>query len=179
MKLSTKNLTFTSLLLAMGLVLPLLMHLFAAGTVLLPMHIPVLICGFLCGMPYGAICGFALPYISSFLTGMPPMFPTAITMSLELCTYGILAGLFYRKLKWHVYPSLIAAMLFGRAVSGISNAVILGFASRAYSLQIFLTASFITALPGILIQLAFIPLCVLAIEKTKLIDKPLREVGAL
>ena len=134
MKRSTKNLVFTALCIAIGLLLPSVFHLFGAGSQLLPMHLPVLLCGFLCGV-------------------------------LELCTYGALTGLFYQKLRWNVYPSLIAAMLGGRIVSGLANAVFMGMSGAAYGFEMFLTASFVTALPGILIQIVVLPLLVLALQK--------------
>lgn len=179
MKITTKNMTLTAALIAMGLILPTLMHVLAAGTVLLPMHIPVLIAGLLLGTPYGALCGLLLPYLSSILTGMPPLFPTAAAMSLELCAYGTLTGWLYRKVKWTIYPAMIVSMLGGRAVSGIANAILLGIAGRAYSFEIFFTASFITGLPGIVVQLVCIPALVLSLQKTRLFETPARRVGAI
>lgn len=165
MKRSTKNLVFTALCIAIGLLLPSVFHLFGAGSQLLPMHLPVLLCGFLCGVPYGAFCGLVTPLLSSLLTQMPPLFPTAPAMMLELCTYGALTGLFYQKLRRNVYPSLIAAMLGGRIVSGLANAAFMGMSGAAYGFEMFLTASFVTALPGILIQIVVLPLLVLALQK--------------
>ncbi|MDL2257615.1 ECF transporter S component [Eubacteriales bacterium OttesenSCG-928-K08] len=179
MKLTTKNMTLTAALIAMGLILPTLMHMLAAGTVLLPMHIPVIIAGLLLGAPYGALCGLILPYLSSLLTGMPPLFPTAIAMSLELCAYGTLTGWLYRNVKWSIYPAMIASMLGGRAISGIANAILMGIAGRAYSLEIFLTAAFVTGFPGIVIQLSCIPALVLALQKTRFFETPARRIGTI
>lgn len=171
MKFSIRNISATGLMIALGLLLPSLFHMFGAGNVMLPMHIPVLICGLACGLPYGAVCGFLLPYISSVLTGMPPLFPVATAMSLELCAYGALTGYFFRKLNWSIYASMIAAMLGGRLVSGAANAVLLGFAGREYGLTAFFTASFVTGLPGILVQLVFIPPIVIMLIKARLIGR--------
>ena len=102
MKFNLKNLVVTSLMVALGFVLPPLFHAVAAGPVMLPMHIPVLITGLVCGPIYGGLCGVLLPILSCLLTGMPPLFPTAISMTLELCTYGVLTGMFYRKLAWGI-----------------------------------------------------------------------------
>ena len=120
-----RKLTATALCLALGMVLPSLFHMLGAGQVFLPMHIPVLLCGLLCGWPYGAFCGLVLPLLSS-LTGMPPLYPTAIAMMFELCAYGAFTGLFHKKLRWNVYPAMVLAMLIGRAVSGCANAILLG-----------------------------------------------------
>jgi len=144
---------------------------FGTGAVMLPMHIPVMICGMICGAPYGAICGFLLPYISSLLTGMPPVFPNAIAMSLELCTYGLVSGYLFRIREYNPYFSLVGAMMSGRAVSGIIYAVLMGFAGREYGLRIFLTTAFVTALPGIVIQLVFVPSLVVALIKQNFVAR--------
>jgi hypothetical protein len=106
---------------------------------------------------------------------MPPLFPVAVSMSLELCAYGALTGLFYRNFKWNLYVSLLAAMLAGRAVSGLANAVLFGIIGAPYGFEAFLTASFATALPGIAIQIVFIPALVFALEKLKLADPIVRK----
>ena len=54
MKTSTRKLTLSALFLALGLVLPLITgQIPQIGKMLLPMHIPVLLCGMVCGWPYG------------------------------------------------------------------------------------------------------------------------------
>ena len=151
-----KQLTLSAFFLALGLVLPFAFHSFGpqAGTVFLPMHIPVLLCGFVCMLT---------PLLSSALTGMPPLMPTGIAMCLELSTYGFLSGWMTKKLP--LYPSLIITMLAGRAVSGLANLVLLSMAHKAYTMQIFLTAAFVTAIPGIVLQLVMIPLLVSVVKK--------------
>lgn len=162
---TTKHLVFTALCIALGLLLPSVFHMFGTGTQFLPMHLPVLLCGFLCGGPWGTVCGLLTPLLSSLLTQMPPLFPTAPAMMLELCAYGALTGIFYRKLRLNVYVSLLLAMIGGRIVSGLANALFMGLANAPYGFQMFLTTSFVTALPGILIQIIVIPLLVLALQK--------------
>ena len=166
MKKSTVNLTGTALCMALGLVLPVFFHMIGAGSAFLPMHIPILLCGLLFGWQYGAICGLIVPILSSLLTGMPPIFPTAVAMMFELCAYGILTGVFYRGLHWNVYPALIAAMLGGRAVSGTANAVLMNVANKPYGFAAFLSGSFIEAVPGIVIQIVLIPLLIMALGKS-------------
>lgn len=164
-KSMTVNLTGAALCVALGLILPVLFHMIGAGSVFLPMHIPVLLCGLLFGWQYGAACGVVIPLLSSLLTGMPPIFPTAPAMMLELCAYGLLTGVFYRKLRWNVYPALIVAMLGGRVISGFANAIFLGMANKPYGFAAFLSGAFIQAVPGIIIQIVFIPVIVLALGK--------------
>lgn len=170
-KTITVNLTGTALCIAFGILLPMLFHTIGAGPVFLPMHIPVLLCGLMFGWPYGAICGLIVPLLSSILTGMPPVFPTAAAMMLELCAYGALTGVFYQKLRWNVYPALICAMIGGRIISGAANAVFMNMASKPYGFAVFISGSFIDALPGIIIQIILIPFLILALEKANLIHK--------
>ncbi|HEX3037404.1 MAG TPA: ECF transporter S component [Oscillospiraceae bacterium] len=170
-KSMTVNLTGTALCIALGLVLPMFFHMFGAGPTFLPMHIPVLLCGLLFGWQYGAICGIIVPLLSSILTGMPPIFPTAPAMMLELCAYGILAAIFYKNFRWNVYPSLICAMIGGRIVSGAANAVFINMASKPYGFAAFLSAAFVKAVPGIVIQIVLIPVLVLALEKARIISR--------
>lgn len=160
-----KNLVFSSLCTAIGVLLPSFFHMFGlSGTIFLPMHLPVLICGFICGWQYGILCGVLVPLLSSSLTGMPPLFPIAISMMIELGTYGALTGLLYKKL--HLFPSLILSMLGGRIMNGLANILLLGLAGKPYTLNIFISSSFITSLPGIVIQLIFIPIIISLFQKS-------------
>lgn len=159
-----KKLVLPALFLAIGLILPMIFHsLSISGLIFLPIHIPVLLCGLICGKKEGFLIGLALPFLSSVLTGMPPIFPVAITMTFELAAYGFFIGLFSE--KFSVITSLISGMIIGRLVSGLSGMIVLGFAGKTYSLTAFVTASFITAFPGILIQIITIPLLVKLLEK--------------
>lgn len=162
---------FTALCVAIGILLPMVFHMVPVantGAVFIPMHIPVLICGFLCGWPYGALCGITVPLLSSALTGMPPLFPVAVSMVFELCAYGALAGLLYKLTKGKIYLTLIGAMIGGRIVMGIANAVIFGVIGKAYGIQAFTATALITALPGITIQLALVPSIIYALKKSKI-----------
>lgn len=172
MRQYAKNIVFTALCLAIGIIIPVFFHLMAPGigSVFLPLHIPVLICGLVSGAGYGGILGLMLPILSSMLTGMPPLYPVAIAMMLELCTYGAVSGLLHK--RYNVYISLIGAMLAGRAVSGAAMTVLLGFAGKSYSFTAFIVSSFVTALPGIAIQIIFIPILVKILTMAKIIAKP-------
>ncbi len=61
---------------------------------LLPMHIPVLLCGLICGWKYGILVGFILPLLRHTIFGMPILFPTGIAMAFELATYGFVIGFY-------------------------------------------------------------------------------------
>lgn len=170
---NVKQTIYTSLLVAIGIILPITLHAIPnSGMILLPMHIPVLICGLICGPVYGLICGILTPILSSLLTGMPPaaMLPAMIC---ELAVYGALAGIFVRMVRTkniyvNIYAALIAAMIGGRIVYGILNAFI--FKAGEYSMQVWLASAFVTALPGVIIQLVLIPIIVIALQKTRLVE---------
>ncbi len=168
MVFSTRKLVFAGLCVALGVVLPLAFHAVPnAGRVFLPMHIPVLLCGMICGWPYGLACGLLAPALSTLLTGMPPaaMLPA---MLCELSVYGLIAGLLITYLRtgrrWlDLYTSLVLAMLSGRLIMGLVNAFI--FSAGTYSVEIFVSAAFVTALPGIAIQLVLLPALVRLLDK--------------
>ncbi len=166
------NMVLAAMLFALGLVLPFLTaQLQSLGNMLLPMHLPILLCGFICGWKYGLFCGATLPIIRSLMFGMPPLYPNAVTYAFEFAAYGFFAGfvflLFKRKNLIAVYTSLISAMLIGRAVKGIANAVCYGIISEPYSFMIFISESFVKAVPGIIIQIVLIPIILVAVKKAK------------
>ena len=171
--LKTRNLISTALCAAVGVLLPIAFHSVPnAGRIFLPMHIPVLICGLACGWQFGLTCGVLTPLLSSLLTGMPPtaMLPS---MMIELAVYGLVSGALLECLKMDnqtikTYISLVGAMLCGRLVAGALNAVI--FQAGNYSLAIWVSASFVTALPGIAIQIVVIPLLITALKKARVIS---------
>ena len=99
------------------------------GSMLCPMHLPVLLCGFICGWPLGLLVGFVAPVLRSLTLGMPPLFPTAVCMAFELAAYGAMAGLTHQllpKKKPYIYCSLLVAMLVGRLVWGVSMLICTG-----------------------------------------------------
>ncbi len=170
MKISTKTqrLTAAGLCVCLGIMLPYVCahSLGLAETVLLPMHIPVLLCGFLCGAFYGSACGLILPLISSLLTGMPSVFPMLPIMCAELCAYGTVSGLLHKhtalgKHKWGIYVTLLSSMLVGRVIYAlVFNALLIANGSlRAPSVL----AALIAGLPGIAVQLLLIPIVIIAI----------------
>lgn len=165
---NTKRTVVSALSLALGFVLPFLTgQIPEIGNALLPMHIPVLICGFICGWPYGLLVGFITPLLRSFLFGMPTL-PSALAMGFELATYGAMTGLLYellRRTKWRTYISLLGAMIAGRLVWGVTSFVIYGIQQSAFTWQIFVNAALLTAIPGIILQLVLIPIIILALEK--------------
>ena len=170
---SLKKMVLSALFLALAYVMPFLTgQIPEIGSMLCPMHIPVLLCGFLCGGPWGLAVGFIAPLFRSFLTGgFPPFFPTAVCMAFELATYGAAAGFLHRMLpckKAYIYITLVAAMIIGRVVWGIAMLVCMGINGGAFTLGAFLAGSFTNAIPGIILQIVAIPILVMALERTNL-----------
>lgn len=166
-----KRLTLSALCIALCVVLPMAFHVIPnAGQVMLPMHIPVLLCGLVCGWQYGLLCGILGPLVSSVLTGMPPaaMLPG---MMVECGMYGCVGGLLMARVRTgslyaDLYICLPVAMLAGRVISGIVKALIL---TPGLSFTAWATASFVTALPGISIQLILLPTLIVALTRSGLI----------
>jgi len=173
-KQSTKKMVNGGLLLALGMVLPFLTgQIPSIGSRLLPMHIPALLTGYICGPLYGLLIGFILPIFRSIIFGMPPMYPIAIAMAFELSVYGFVAGFLYKafpKKAIYLYLSLIMAMVAGRIVWGIVSYILFGLGASSFSLEIFIGVGFINALPGILIQLIVIPPIVMLLRKGRVIN---------
>lgn len=143
------------------------------GAMLCPMHLPVLLCGFLCGWPWGLTVGFIAPLLRSAVLGMPPFFPTAVCMALELATYGAMTGLLYRcfpKKKGllsvvFLYASLIIAMVAGRLVWGAAMLVCTGIKGGSFGTAAFLAGAVTNAIPGIVLQIVLVPVVVLLLER--------------
>lgn len=171
----TLKLVLSAGFLALGLILPFFTaQIREIGNMLLPMHIPVLICGFVCGWQYGLAVGFITPLLRSMVFGMPPMFPTATAMAFELASYGAVSGLLYRALprkNVSVYILLIGAMIAGRLIWGLINVPIYGIAGKAYSWQIFMGGAFLNAIPGIILQLVMIPIIIIALQRAGIMEK--------
>ena len=164
-----KRLVYASVCLALALVLPFLTgQIPEIGSMLLPMHIPVLLCGFICGPAWAAVVGAIAPLLRFALFGMPPLFPTGAAMCVELATYGMVAGVLYRALPAkpvHVYTSLVSAMLAGRIVWGIVRLALSGVTDSPFTWAAFMASAFTQAVPGIILHIVLIPVIVLALRK--------------
>lgn len=171
---TVKKSIITAVCIALCYVIPLMFHgIQNAGSIFCPMHIPVFICGLICGWPYGLLCGIAGPLLSSALTGMPP---AAIlpSMMVELAVYGAAAGLMMKLVHTKstyadLYISLITAIVCGRVLAGVAKALI--FARGSYSMAAWVAANVVTSWPGTVIQLVFIPSIVFALMKANLIPQ--------
>ncbi|WP_455256566.1 ECF transporter S component [Peptoniphilus asaccharolyticus] len=165
---ATKELVLSALFIALGVVLPMVFHAIGAGPVFLPMHIPVLLAGFFLSVPYAALVGILTPILSSVITGMPPMFPVLPFMVFELLTYGVVVSYMYRKMKVNIFVALISAMVAGRIAAGIVVWVLATFfMAKLPAPTVFITGAIAKGIPGIIIQLVFIPAIVYMLKKQK------------
>lgn len=169
---NVKNLVLAAMFLALGLIMPVFTaQIPKIGSMLLPMHLPVMLCGMICGWQYGGAVGLIVPILRSVIFGLPPMFPTAIAMTFELAAYGAVVGLVYMRFQKKgvlgLYCSLIIAMLCGRVVWGISRIVLSGIGGEAFTWHLFMSGAFLTALPGIILQLILIPLIMVTLDARK------------
>ena len=171
---SVRSLVIAALMLALCLVLPFLTgQIPEIGGMLCPMHLPVLLCGFICGPVWALIVGAVAPALRYVLFSMPPIYPVGLAMCFELAAYGLFSGLVYRRLPkkpWSVYVSLITAMILGRLVWGAARAVISGVGGAEFTWQLFLAGGFTQAIPGIILQIVLIPILVLALRRAKLTE---------
>jgi len=170
---STLHMVLAAMFLALGIVMPFITgQIPEVGSMLLPMHLPVLICGFVCGWKYGLAVGFVVPLLRSVMFGMPPLMPTATCMAFELAAYGACTGLLYAALPKNnvsVYVSLLGAMAIGRIVWGVVSMVIYGVMGNAFSVQMFMAGAFLNAVPGIVMQIVLIPLIIMALKRAKML----------
>ncbi|MFR6041145.1 MAG: ECF transporter S component [Dysosmobacter welbionis] len=169
-KTNVHNLVLAAMFLALALVLPFLTgQIPQIGGMLLPMHLPVFLCGLICGWQYGAVVGFVAPLMRMALFGMPPLV-AAVAMAFELAAYGGIAGFLYNRSRWQcvvaLYRALLAAMVGGRIVWAAVRVVMTGVASVPFTWQIFLTEALVNAIPGIILQLVFIPVLMVALDRT-------------
>lgn len=170
----TTSIVLGALFLAIAFILPFFTaQIPSIGSMLLPMHLPILICGFVLGWKYGLLIGFITPLIRSAIFTMPPMFPTAIAMAFELAAYGCIAGFLYTTLKekqsssiLSIFLSLLGAMIGGRIVWGLVTMLLLSFTGGSFTFSLFMAGAFINAIPGIVLQIIIIPAIIFALEKS-------------
>ena len=167
-----RRMTYAALYLGIAMVLPFVTgQIPEIGSMLCPMHIPALLCGFMCGWPWGVAVGFIAPLLRSVIFGMPALFPSAVAMAFELAVYGGVAGLLYRllpKKPGMIYAVLVIAMIAGRVVWGIVRLILSGLTGSEFTWALFLAGAITNAIPGIILHLALIPLLVMAMNRAGL-----------
>ena len=170
---SVKKACITSICIALCYVLPLGFHALALGAAFSPIHLPVLLCGLVCGWPYGLFCGVAGPVLSSLLSGMPAAVQLCYMVP-ELCVYGFLSGLLFQLIRsgrtiLDLYAALLPAMLLGRIAGGVAQALFYLSTARGYSLALWASGYLLGTLPGAILQLLVLPGLVALLTKAHLI----------
>lgn len=165
---------FAALFLALAYVMPFLTgQIPEIGSMLCPMHLPALLCGFICGPLWGGVVGFIAPLFRSMITGgFPPMFPTAVCMAFELAAYGAVAGLMHTVLprkKPYIYVSLLTAMITGRLVWGAAMFVCVGIGGGMFTLSAFMAGAVLNAIPGIIVQIVLVPILVMLLDNPRIL----------
>jgi len=189
-RVATGTLTGTALLLALGVVLPIVFHAIPlGGRIFLPMHLPTFVAGLVMGPVAGLVVGAGSPILSALLTGRPTVF-YMIPMILELATYGLVSGLLRprfaalfgrREALVEVAPApaasrapwaavtlaLLGAMIAGRVVwvaTVVWLAPVIGLTARTIAMA---AGAIGAGWIGMIIQLALIPAVVRAIERVR------------
>ena len=170
---SVKRITLCALFIAFCYVLPIAFHSVGMGSIFAPMHIPVLLCGLICGSGYGILCGVIGPILSHLLSSMPAL-PMLVRMVPELCVYGLVGGITMKYIRTgraaaDVYISLAITMIAGRIVGGIATAIFYSVTSGVYSIALWATSYFVEGLPGIVTHLILVPVLVLTLQKARLV----------
>jgi len=165
MRYSARDLAIGGLFGAVGVALPIVFHLVGLGKAFLPMHLPVLVCGLLISPTVSFAVGAVTPVVSSALTGMPPLVPTGLMMTLEVGTLAAAAGVCRGKLRLPVIVSILLAMVAARLIGGLELAAIAPLMGLKWSIPVYVTQSVVVSLPGIVLQLIAAPLAVAAIDR--------------
>jgi len=164
LKYSGQSLILGGLFLALALILPIFFHAFGLGSAALPMFYPIIVCAFLVEFPVSLTVGLLAPLTSSFLTGMPPLFPPiALVMMVEAFVLTSIPALLYQKHKMKVVPALVITILAERMVLLVMVVLLARWLSLPEGVLGF--ASVIHGMPGIVIILLVIPPLVKSLEK--------------
>ena len=172
-KLYIRKLVLSGLFLALCLLLPFVTgQIQQIGQMLAPMHLPVLLCGVVCGPLWGAAVGITAPLLRYAMFGMPPIFPMGLSMAFELAVYGLVIGVMYKllpKKSGYIYVSLLTSMILGRVVWGCARLIFAGIKGGSFTFAMFISGAFTTAIPGIICQIVLVPLIVMILNKYKMI----------
>jgi len=174
-KIRIKDITLTAMFIALGIVLPFLTgQIPQIGSMMLPMHLPIMLCGLILGWKYGFVAGIITPILRSFIFGMPPLFPGAVAMAFELAAYGAVIGFIFNRIKWRcIYTilfSLSVAMVLGRIVWGTVSYLLFNITAKSFTFAMFISGAFVNAIPGIILQFLLIPSVMLLLNKAHIIQ---------
>jgi len=165
--MNTRKTVYSGVFIALGIIIPQIFHYIggpALGSIILPMHLPVIVAGFICGPLAGVLTGILTPVLSSTITGMPPV-PKLWFMIIELAAYGGLSGLLYFKMKMNIILSLILSMIAGRIIYGGAFIIAVNLFGINLPPALGVTGALIKGIPGIILQLILIPVIIVVLER--------------
>ncbi len=166
-----QQLVLTAMFLALGIVLPFFFgQVPQIGSMLLPMHIPVFLCAFICTWRYGVPMAIILPLLRSLLFSRPNFYPEAISIAFEMATYAFVGGHLYSAAKQKnlraLYGCMLISMASGRLVRISLQMFLLGMSGASFAFGAVVTGVVVSGIPGILLQLFLIPAVMLIVGKT-------------
>lgn len=169
MKISTQQITLIALFIALCLLVPIVFHLVGLGKMFLPMFLPILLAGFMIKFPAATLVGLLGPWISALVIGMPPLFPTALSMSVEGSVTSGLASYLHFNRRLPLWICIVFPIIAQRAARIIMLLLILPlFGLPAEALSI---ADFVYSFPGVILQLVVVPIIFEAIRKMKIVER--------
>lgn len=169
MKINTHQITLIALFIALCILVPFLFHLVGLGKMFLPMFLPILLAGFMIKFPAAILVGLLGPWISALMTGMPPLFPTALSMSVEGAVTSGLASYFHFNRRVPLWFNLIITIIAQRIARIVMLLLILPlFGLPAMTLSL---ADFIYSFPGVMLQLVLVPIILNILWKTKIMER--------
>ena len=173
-KENIKKLSYSAILMATGIVLPFFTgQIPEIGNMLLPMHLPVIVAGLVCGWKYGAAVGFILPLLRSLMFSRPVLYPSAIAMALELCTLAAVCGSLFALSRhsciYSLYRALICGILASRAVWGVAMSLLMLGGAEGFTFTAFILGAFVNSALGIFFELILVPLIMVALGKARII----------
>lgn len=172
MRVNVKLFVLAIILGVLGVLLPWFfggVRIFGMG--LLPMEFPVLLCGMICGAGYGGVVGAVVPILYALIFNTMSVYPLGVATVAELCAFGVLCGVLYKVMRQNVFVSLLLAMFSGRTVFAVVYYYLLRSEGVIYTAERFINGEFLNVLPGIAIQIIFIPLIVLILNKTGIVHQ--------
>lgn len=171
MEIDFKQMIWSGILIVSGIILVLIFNSFGSVRTFLPLHIPIMLGGFILAWPYAILVALITPILSSVFVGAPP-FAYLWYMLPELITYALVINIMFAKnikaafLK-RIYLPLAIAMIVGRLSASLFQAILI---ANSKGLVAFFSNVLITGLPGILLQLILIPLIIYGLSKANLIE---------
>lgn len=158
-----KQILIAAVIAACGVIVPILFHLVGLGSVFLPMFIPLAIGAFFLSPRFAICTGAIVPLASTFLTGMPPLYPPiAFIMAIELAIFCLTISLLRHYTHLHSIIIIIIAILIDRLLLYFLYAIIMP--QIHLSATLFTAYDIIKSFPGVILIIIITPAAVKGIN---------------